>query len=493
MRRHFHSSLFRENLKIMAKKVKGDSPSKKQKQVVKLVRKSNQLVEGRYKFDIWETRVFTKMLTLIKRDDVDFKNYRIYIRDVIDEFGLEKDNRAYERIKRAGIKLNDRSVRIYRDTDEGKKQFDTKIVASVESFVNNSEGKYIDVSFHPRMKPYLLALKSKFTVYDSRNIMALPSTYTIRIYELLKQYEPIGSRKIELHDLKEMIGAVEETFDGETRFIKDHYPLYGNFRQKILLKAQNDLKKHTDIYFEFEPLKKGRKIVALKFYIYKNSPAGKGTKNKSTPVLIQSPSIEIQNFVINEPDNEVFAELFPLVKSWIGEKAFRKLLNDYPENQVRQSVRYTLNRIKNGDVIKNIAGHIVSMTKQTSLFDPNEQEKVEQKRKKSAAKEIAEREKNLRNELKNLQQKLYKQERNAIEKFLSKNKEARDTALVKTRGKKMSRYDLGKTDDENFLTNEVFRMSVFSTVQELYPEVTHNVKALFQPQIDTLKRALRGL
>ena len=475
----------------MAKKVENNNLSKRQKQVVKLVRKSNQLVEGRYKFDIWETRVFTKMLTLIKRDDVDFKNYRIYIKDVIDEFGLEKDNRAYERIKRAGIKLNDRSVRIYRDTDEGKMQFDTKIVASVESFVNNSEGKYIDVSFHPRMKPYLLALKSKFTVYDSRNILALPSTYTIRIYELLKQYETIGNRKIDLDDLKEMIGAVEETFDGETRFIKDHYPLYGNFRQKILLKAQNDLKKHTDISFEFEPLKRGRKVVALQFYIYKNSPLGKKRKPKSTPVLIQNPEPEQSSTIVNEPEGETFAELFPLVKSWIGEKAFRKLVDNYPENQIRRSISYTLNRIKNGDEIKNVAGHIISMSKQTGLFDPLEQAKEVKKQKKNAAQEVAQQKKNLRNELKNLQQELYNQETTAIETFLNRNKEARDTALVKTRGKKMSRYDLEKTDNENFLTNEVFRMSVFSTVQELFPEVTRNVKELFQPQIDALKRDLR--
>jgi plasmid replication initiation protein len=476
----------------MAKKVKGNHPSKKQKQVVKLVRKSNQLVEGRYKFDIWETRVFTKMLTLIKRDDVDFKNYRIYIKDVIDEFGLEKDNRAYERIKRAGIKLNDRSVRIYRDTDEGKMQFDTKIVASVESFVNNSEGKYIDVSFHPRMKPYLLALKSKFTVYDSRNIMALPSTYTIRIYELLKQYEPIGNRKIELHDLKEMIGAVEETFDGETRFIKDHYPLYGNFRQKVLLKAQKDLKKHTDISFEFEPLKRGRKVVALHFYIYKNSPVGKAKNSTTIPTLIQQTKLEQAAVVINEPEGDTFMELYPKVKAWIGERAFRNLLDNYPESQVRQSVRYTLRRIENGDEIKNVAGHIVSMAKQTDLFDPIELVKEEKKRKKDAAQEAAQQKENLQNELKDLQQELYNQVTTAIEIFLKNNKEARDIALVKTRGKKMSRYDLSKTDDENFLTNDVFRMSVFSTVQDLYPEVTENVKSLFQPQIDALKKTLRG-
>jgi hypothetical protein len=118
--------------------------------------------------------------------------------------------------------------------------------------------------------------------------------------------------------------------------------------------------------------------------------------------------------------------------------------------------------------------------------------KEEKKRKKDAAQEAAQQKENLQNELKDLQQELYNQVTTAIEIFLKNNKEARDIALVKTRGKKMSRYDLSKTDDENFLTNDVFRMSVFSTVQDLYPEVTENVKSLFQPQIDALKKTLRG-
>ena len=38
---------------------------KKPKSVVRLVRKSNDLVEAKYKLDIWETRIFTKMVTMI--------------------------------------------------------------------------------------------------------------------------------------------------------------------------------------------------------------------------------------------------------------------------------------------------------------------------------------------------------------------------------------------------------------------------------------------
>jgi hypothetical protein len=45
----------------------------------KIIRKANELVEARYKFDIWETRVFAHLLTLIKRDDADLKRYDLHV------------------------------------------------------------------------------------------------------------------------------------------------------------------------------------------------------------------------------------------------------------------------------------------------------------------------------------------------------------------------------------------------------------------------------
>lgn len=76
----------------MAKK---DQP----KRVIKLIKKSNELVEARYKFDIRETRVFTKMLTLIEMADEEFKSYRIYLNDIVKEMGIENSKASYERLR----------------------------------------------------------------------------------------------------------------------------------------------------------------------------------------------------------------------------------------------------------------------------------------------------------------------------------------------------------------------------------------------------------
>ena len=68
--------------------------------------------------------------------------------------------------------------------------------------------------------------------YDVRNILKLTSVYSIRIYELLKQYEGMidesklshTKRKFSIDELKKVLGIE----DGE-------YQLYGHFKNKIIL------------------------------------------------------------------------------------------------------------------------------------------------------------------------------------------------------------------------------------------------------------------
>lgn len=41
---------------------------------------------------------------------------------------------------------------------------------------------------------------------ELKHVMSMKSTYSIRIYELLKQYEVIGNREIAIDDLRLMCG-----------------------------------------------------------------------------------------------------------------------------------------------------------------------------------------------------------------------------------------------------------------------------------------------
>jgi plasmid replication initiation protein len=53
--------------------------------------------------------------------------------------------------------------------------------------------------------------------------------------------------------------------------VEDKYSKYSNFKKKILLKAQEDLVKHTDIRFTFEEISEtSRRVEKIAFTICRN-------------------------------------------------------------------------------------------------------------------------------------------------------------------------------------------------------------------------------
>jgi plasmid replication initiation protein len=347
-------------------------------EIVKFIRKSNDLVEARYKFDIWETRLFTKMLTMIHREDEEFKEYKIYLKDIIKEFELSKNKEAYELLRSGGRKLMKKTFLIPYETKDGQKRlFETPVFTSLDSAVTDGirgtgDDLYIEVTFHPKLKPYLLQLKSQFTMYDVRNILSLPSNYSIRIYELLKQYESIGRRKFAVQELKEILGVEHE------------YPLYANFKQRVIKKAQKDLDENTDIRFSFEELKRSRAVTDIVFSIQTNSISRRKSlqiqKEETTEILIkEEKEVQIRKL---SPEELLFDEISRLTQGNVKETLIRQWIKDIPADQIRRGVKYTMQQLKSGAKIESISGYMNRMVNQTSLFDA----KVEERDRKEALK-----------------------------------------------------------------------------------------------------------
>jgi len=174
------------------------------------------------------------------------------------------------------------------------------------------------------------------------------------MYEFLKQYEKIGIRVFQVEDLKRYL------------FVEEKYSRYFDFKKRIILHSQKKLKQHTDISFSFEEIKNGRRVVAIRFFIEKNKP--KFNSNKTSDKSDKN----------RQKHSPIFQELYPKVRDWISKEVLLQLLKKHPEQQIRNAITYTLNRITKGDVIENIGGHIVAMSKQVSLFDMVEEKKKEQ-------------------------------------------------------------------------------------------------------------------
>lgn len=212
-----------------------------------LVTKSNILIEANYKLGVIEQKIILCLASNIHPEDSDFKSYTLPIKEFNRLLGLNGTPK-YTELRQITKELMQKVFEV---------RIDKKVIqVAWLSYVayNESEGT-IDVRFDPFLRPYLLELKKEFTSYKLENVVKLKSSYAIRIYELLKQYERFQERTFFLSDLRKMLGA------------EDIYLAYGNFKQRVLLPAQKELMKKTDISFEMEAEKKGRKVEKIKFLI----------------------------------------------------------------------------------------------------------------------------------------------------------------------------------------------------------------------------------
>jgi len=218
-----------------------------------LIVKSNELIQGRYELKISQIKLILHMITLIKKDDEDFKEYKVSIKDYAHRMGIDPEG-EYSHAKEITEDLLKKVIKISYEDEKGKDRF---LQINWLSHADYAEGEgYVDISFDPKLKPYLLALKERFTQYDIRNVLSLKSFYSIRIYELLKQFEKVGYRVFKINELKEMLG------------IENKYSSYSLFKKRVIEKAQEELKKHSDIYFDFEEIKQhGRAYTHIRFNI----------------------------------------------------------------------------------------------------------------------------------------------------------------------------------------------------------------------------------
>ena len=118
-----------------------------------------------------------------------------------------------------------------------------------------------------KLIPFLLDVQNNFTQYHVSNVLKLRSSYSIRIYELLKQLEDKGNRTFIIEDLRSLLDIPEKYKNG-------------HIKSDILDKAKKDLQKNTDLSFTYEFIKLGRSFHSIKFKIFKNKKVEKLDETK---------------------------------------------------------------------------------------------------------------------------------------------------------------------------------------------------------------------
>lgn len=240
----FSDYLFKKNFTFVLMKMTKRSKKAAKKQQIAV--QSNALINARYEMTAFQKKILLYIISMIQPDDEDFKKYTINVKDFVTDIDY-KSKMLYGKLRQETKALIGKVYEI--------EESDRLLQISILSEAIYVRGKgIIEVRFTPSLKPYLLQLKQHFTATPLKYILNFKSVHSMRIYEMLHQFQSTGFYIEKVQKLKYRLK------------IEDKYASYSAFKKYVLEQAQKELEQ-TDMAFTFLEIKEGRKIDRIEFRI----------------------------------------------------------------------------------------------------------------------------------------------------------------------------------------------------------------------------------
>lgn len=440
-----------------------------------LVVSSNDLVHAKYDLTLWQKRVFVYAISQLEKDEAGFQPIKMNVSDIIKFFNGSDGAKTYTAILEAPKNL-DKTIEIQYFTNRGFIRYE--FVKLLQRYTipgdDQEENQYIEICFNNDLKPHLLELKEKFLKYDIRNVIELQSTYSFRMFEILKSYE---FRKIVELDIDYLRKILEVT---------DKYKSYKDFRIYIIDKAKQDLTKYCDITFTYVEKKalKGKKVESLIFHILKNDLLQRELKIDLIKVKKEK---RLEKIDITHPKSDstkreksteeikqtasekLVLELSPIVVSQFGVslKVFMDLAEQHTEGDIHQAVDITQKTVRAGKV-ENVAGFFVGAVRGNYIDNKQQKKQVEQKAKIVEVKRVEE---ILEKKKKEEKKALFEQEMTVFDQLIRQEPSLVQTLTETIQSGMMSSYYQKDKSFEDNRAHPLLKAAFLNLAKALRPEL----------------------
>lgn len=219
------------------------------------VKMSNAIARAQWQPDsIWEPRIVALVASKVQESDQDFQTYKIPVSELTGVSDENLRGNQYRDIAKSIEHLGKATIRIKGNKPRNFRQYPIFAMCGYE------DGNLI-AGFHPDLKPHFLALKEQFTVYSLFEFLMLPSTYSQRIFEILKSWGNSPEVIIPVAELHEMLCTPESLRAN-----------FKDFRRRVLEKAHKDILERTSLRFDWEAIKNTRGVTAIRFVFQEDDP-----------------------------------------------------------------------------------------------------------------------------------------------------------------------------------------------------------------------------
>ena len=212
----------------------------------------NDFASGKYDLSALEQKLVLINIASIKFEDEHFNANTFRVIDMARLLNVTPEM-LYRDLKRACDSLTNK--KIYIQKEDGSWEF--LVLVPTAKYI--AKTGTVLMRLNEDAKPYLLQLKDMFTSFELSNILNLKSKYSIRIYQLMKSHSYRKELIITLDDLKYRLSLDDKK--------QKSYRLFSNVSERVLKPAMREVNDKTDITIDYETIKQGRKIYALRFKI----------------------------------------------------------------------------------------------------------------------------------------------------------------------------------------------------------------------------------
>lgn len=210
----------------------------------------DSIVEARFKLTKKQNDIMDMVFANINDDDK--LEYEIDLRKYVELYNVKDKSDIYGELKKAVKSFEGKGFRLTSKENDREDYFSW---FSRISYLNG-EGRII-VELGYTLKKLLLEVK-RATFYNIQYSLNFNSIYSKRLYYYLKLYEDTGIRIDNIDILRSKLECPKG------------YKNFADFNRYVLTPAYEEINGNSDIEFEFERIKTGRKVTSIKFFIKAN-------------------------------------------------------------------------------------------------------------------------------------------------------------------------------------------------------------------------------
>lgn len=217
------------------------------------------------------------------------------VQDLLDIFPYMDKKSAYGVVRKAVKGINSKPLEDTYLTPDGEEfEMLTYWFSSFKYF--KTQGKFI-FSLSREIAHLVLNLSENFTKFKLRDVYQFRSALTWKLYELLKQWAPVGRWSADLDEIRAALG------------ISGKYPEWYDFKRRVLDAPIKEINKLSDITVGYEKQKRSRSVNGVIFFI--SLKAGDEARSRAD-IVIGDTNSDLRKLMavgINQTNAERLSEL----------------------------------------------------------------------------------------------------------------------------------------------------------------------------------------